>query len=77
MPKKAKSSGTAENKKIQLAGHVVARPICVLHEGQWVAIGGPVNRVGKPPKISVIVPEATEEQYEKLAVRFPHLITLL
>lgn len=42
-------------------------PIRVRLDGKWVALGRNVVIKGRPPQIDVMIKEATDEQYLKLA----------
>ena len=46
-------------------------------DGKWVGIGGPITMKGVPPKNDVVILEATEKQYLKIAETNSYLVKKL
>lgn len=59
-----------------IADYVLRTPRRMRIDGIWVGVGGSITIKVKPPGNDVVIPEATPEQYMKIAKMNNKLVTL-
>lgn len=73
----AKRQSRKAKPKYKLREGLQENPVRIMHNGEWIGVGAPIEMKASPPNIPWTVREATEAEYLEIAERNPYLVQKL